>query len=62
MIYHISVAIKAILARDGAGYERSDVWIFGHVHSPLDEQYGRTCVLSNPVEGKGFNLRLIIEV
>jgi predicted phosphodiesterase len=51
-----------MLAGDGAGYERSDVWIFGHVHSPFDEQYGRTRVISNPVEGEGFNPRLIIEV
>jgi predicted phosphodiesterase len=39
-----------------------DVWICGHVHAPFDNQFGRTRVICNPVEGGRFKPDLIIEI
>ncbi len=39
-----------------------DLWICGHVHAPFDSKFGRTRVISNPVEGGKFNPNLVIEI
>ncbi|WP_407112432.1 metallophosphoesterase [Bradyrhizobium sp. LMG 9283] len=39
-----------------------DLWICGHVHAPFDDQFGRTRVICNPVEGGRFNPNLVIEI
>lgn len=41
---------------------RPDVWISGHVHRSFDLTYGRTRMISNPVEGPSFNPSLTVEL
>ncbi|WP_050421082.1 metallophosphoesterase family protein [Bradyrhizobium tropiciagri] len=45
-----------------AEHIQPDVWICGHVHAPFDNQFGRTRVICNPVEGGNFNPNLVIEI
>jgi len=41
---------------------RPDLWIFGHIHAPFDDQHGRTRVVCNPVEGGRFNAEFVIQI